>query len=94
MFMRAVSLKKDHTEAYNMLGFSLRKSGEYEDAIKNYKKALEINPDFPEAHEYIGEAYLSIGNRDLAWKHYTELRRLESEEAEELLEKIKEFDNK
>ena len=94
MFRIAVSKKKDHTEAYNMLGFSLRKSGRYEEAIKNYKKALKINPDFPEAHEYIGEAYLSKGNRDLAWMHYTELKRLESEEADELLEKINEFDIK
>ena len=91
-FRRAISYKRDFAEAYNMLGYSLRKDGKYKAAIKQYEKALTINPDFAEAHEYIGEAYLGIGDRDSAWKHYTILVGLGSEEAGELLEKIEEHD--
>ena len=91
-FKRAISYKSNFAEAYNMLGFSLRKQGKYDAAIKQYEKALKINPNFAEAHEYIGEAYLGIGDRDSAWKHYTTLVGLGSEEAGELLEKIKEYD--
>jgi tetratricopeptide (TPR) repeat protein len=91
-FRRAISYKSDFAEAYNMLGFSLRKDGKHKAAIKQYQKALKINPNFEEAHEYIGEAYLGIGDRDSAWKHYGVLKDLGSEEAEELLERIQEYD--
>ena len=92
MFRKAVSLKKDFVEAYNMLGFSLRKQGNYDEAIKNYKKALSLNPEFAEAHEYIGEAYLGTGDRGSAWEHYAALQKLGSKEAEELGRKIEEYD--
>ncbi len=75
-----------------MLGFSLRKIGKYEQSLKYYKKAIEIKPDFAEAHEYIGESYLGIGDRESAWKHYTILVDLESEQADVLLEKIEVYD--
>ena len=92
MFRRATKIKTDYAEAYNMLGFSLRKSGKYEDAIKSYKKALELNPEFAEAHEYLGEAYLAIDEKAMALEHHAILIGLGSEEADELLEKIEEYD--
>ncbi len=92
LFRRAIANKRDFHEAYNMLGFSLRKIGKYEQSLKYYKKAIEIKPDFAEAHEYIGESYLGIGDRESAWKHYTILVDLESEQADVLLEKIEVYD--
>jgi tetratricopeptide (TPR) repeat protein len=94
MFRRSVSNNKNFSEAYNMLGFSLRKMGKYESAIKYYKKALEINPDFAEAHEYIGEAYLGLGDRDTSHEHYMILKKMGSKQAEVLMEKINEYDKK
>ena len=36
MFRKSVQIKGDFAEAYNMLGFSLRKQGKYSKAIKSY----------------------------------------------------------
>jgi Tfp pilus assembly protein PilF len=92
MFRKAIQLRGDFAEAHSMLGFSLRKQGKYGKANKSYKRALKIDPELAEAHEYIGEAYLGLGDRDAAWEHYTILVELGSDEAEELLEKIEEYD--
>ncbi len=95
IFLRkSVGLNPFVPEAYNMLGFSLRKSGKFEEAVKEYKRAIAMRPKFAEAHEYLGEAYLQMGKRDLAWKEYLTLEKLKSGEAKELLEKIEEYDMK
>ncbi len=53
-------IKKDakNADAYNLLGFSYRKSGNLPDAFKAYEKALVLDPKHLGAHEYLGEAYL------------------------------------
>jgi tetratricopeptide (TPR) repeat protein len=50
----------------NYTGYSHRKSGRLETAVGFYKKALEINPDFVLAREYLGEGYVVAGRVDLA----------------------------
>jgi Flp pilus assembly protein TadD len=91
LFRRAVRTRRDFPEAYNMLGFSLRKRGRYKSAIRSYEKALRLRPDFPEAHEYIAEAYLGLGDLDKAEYHYEILEGLDGELAAELYEKIEDF---
>ncbi len=43
-FLKGINKKKVYAEAYNGIGIVLRQSGEYEKAIKNYDKALKLNP--------------------------------------------------
>jgi tetratricopeptide (TPR) repeat protein len=93
-FRRAVSLNRDYAEAYNMLGFSLRKLGRVKEALANYEKALKLKPDFPEAREYYGEAHLQNGNLAGALEQYRILEQSGSAEAQELLEKIEEYKNR
>lgn len=50
----------------NMLGFSHRKLGAFDTGLAYYKKALEIDPTFNLAREYLGEGYVAIGRVDLA----------------------------
>ena len=50
----------------NYLGYSYRKSGDLTTAIRYYKAALTINPDFVLAREYLGEGYVKAGRLDLA----------------------------
>lgn len=64
-----------NADAFNYLGYSFRKSGDYDSAFISYKKALKINPDHKGAHEYIGEAYLETGDLAQAEAH---LKRLDS----------------
>jgi tetratricopeptide (TPR) repeat protein len=49
-----------------MIGYSTRKQGHFEDGIAYYQQALAIDPVNLDTHEYLGEAYASIGRADLA----------------------------
>ena len=92
-FQQAIALKADYAEAYNMLGFSTRKTGKVKDAFAYYEKALKLKPNFPEAREYYGEAYLQEGNLAKAVQQYIILQKAGTKNAAELLEKIDDFVN-
>lgn len=71
-FRKATELDPEYPEAWNMLGFSYRKTGQLGNAFKAYRTALRLRPDYPEAREYLAEAHLLIGNvararEELAW---------------------------
>jgi len=92
-FQKAISLKSDYAEAYNMLGFSTRKMGDVDKAFGYYETALKLKPNFPEAREYYGEAYLQQGNLAKAVQQYIILEKAGNKNAKELLEKIDDFVN-
>jgi len=92
-FNKALSLKPDYAEAYNMLGYCTRKLGNTSQAYAYYDKALQLKPNFPEAREYYGEAYLQDGNLVGAIKQYIVLEKAHDKNAVELLNKIGEFVN-
>ncbi len=52
-------------EVLNLLAYAQRNVGEIDESIKNYQLALSIKPKFPEAREYLGEAYLYAALREL-----------------------------
>ncbi len=62
-------------DAFNELGHAYRRSGDMDNAFRNYEIALKIDPRHRGAHEYLGEAYLQIG--DLA-RAERELKALDS----------------
>src|SRR4029453_7299606 len=47
----------NNPEAYNLMGFATRKSGNPTGSLQYYQKALSLDPKHLGAHEYIGEAY-------------------------------------
>jgi Flp pilus assembly protein TadD len=51
-----------HADVYSLLGFSLRKTGDYPTALTFYKKALEFDADHKGAREYLGELYVETGD--------------------------------
>lgn len=55
-----------HADVYNLLGFSLRKTRDYDNALSNYRKALALDPNHKGAHEYLGELYVETGQMDQA----------------------------
>ena len=78
----------DQAETLNNLGFCYKALKRYQKAIGYYKDAIRLQPDLAEAHEYLGEAYLEMGKPKLAMQEYETLRKLGSDEADELKEKI------
>lgn len=65
LFKKALKEEPNNADVLNMLAYSQRKTGKVERAIENYKKALSIRPQFPEAREYLGEAYLQAALEQL-----------------------------
>ncbi len=55
-----------HADVYNLLGFSLRKSGDMKQAATFYAKALDFDPVHKGALEYQGEMYVELGQIDKA----------------------------
>ena len=49
-----------------MIGYSKRKLGDYEAGVALYQRALAIEPNNPNTHEYLGEAYAENGKAELA----------------------------
>ena len=59
---RAVALDSTYHEAWNLVGYSARKLGDYDHAFAAYDKCLSIDPDYAPAREYLGEAWLERGD--------------------------------
>ena len=53
-----------NAEVLNMLAYTQRKTGDLDEAIGNYHRALALKPKFPQAREYLGEAYLQAALRE------------------------------
>ena len=68
-------VKRDasNADAYNWLAYATRKNGDPTAAIPIYQKALALDPKHRGAHEYIGEAYLILGNLAKAREHLARL---------------------
>ena len=62
-----------NADAYNWLAYAVRKDGDPAGAIPIYQKALALDPKHRGAHEYIGEAYLMLGDVGSARQHLARL---------------------
>src|SRR5207237_7970789 len=65
-----------HADVYNLMGFSLRKRGDYQQAYTFYRKALDFNPEHKGALEYLGELYVETGQVDKARENLDLLKKL------------------
>lgn len=67
---RALALQANHFGALNLLANTQMISGEKEAALKNYEKALTIQPDAHEVLDDYGRALSMLGRREEAIEHY------------------------
>jgi len=89
--LRGLAEDNQQADVYNLLGYTLRMTGDYETSLTYYTKALELQPDHKAAHEYLGELYLQTGNPDKANEQLASLKKLcpaGCEELEDLQEAI------
>ena len=75
-FEDVVARDDRNANAYNWLAYSIRQNGDAARSIPIYQKALAIDPKHKGAHEYIGEAFLALGNLPKAKEHLTVLDKL------------------
>ena len=74
----AVASNPGNANYHNLYAYSIRKGANPDMALvfKHYNEALRIDPNHRGAHEYIGEAYLMVGNVVKAKEHLGQLDRL------------------
>lgn len=73
---RHIRLHYRDADAQNWLAYANRKAGRLDKAFEHYKLALAFDPRHLGAHEYIGEAYLQIGQVAEARKYLERLAAL------------------
>ncbi len=93
-FQQAALRDPDSADLHNYLGYSYRNLKQMDLAFKYYKRSIELNPRHRGAHEYIGEAYLMVGDVASAERHLAALRNiclLPCEELTDLEKAVKEY---
>ena len=70
---KVVAAVPRNADAYNYLGYSHRKLGNWDRSFSAYQKALAINPKHRGALEYLGELYLRTGRLELAERQLDKL---------------------
>ena len=68
----------NNADYHNLLAYSIRKgpNPDMSAVFKHYNEALRIDPKHKGAHEYLGEAYLMIGNVAKAKEHLAQLDKI------------------
>jgi tetratricopeptide (TPR) repeat protein len=88
-FMQAVKLDANMHEAWNYVGYTNRKLGNYDIALQAYERALTLHPGYPEALEYRGEAFLGLNRVTDAQQAYLDLFAANRALADKLLTAMK-----
>jgi tetratricopeptide (TPR) repeat protein len=90
-FKSAASNSPQMYQAYNGMGFSYRKTGDYAKALEMYDRALQLKPGFPDAIEYRGEAYLGLNRVEDAKQAYLEILAADRKQADTLMAAMRQW---
>ena len=55
---------------YNAYGYLLLNQERYDEAIRKFKKQIELAPNNANAHDSLGDAYLAVGRKEDAIKEF------------------------
>jgi Flp pilus assembly protein TadD len=96
---QAVESNPANADYHNLYAYSMRKAGGADMGVvfKHYNEALRLDAKHRGAHEYIGEAYLLVGNVGKAKEHLKVLDglcRFGCAEYSDLRKAISEFESK
>jgi tetratricopeptide (TPR) repeat protein len=86
---RAHNLKPQWLNIMDELGYSYLQLKRLDDAATILRQAISANRDAELAHYYLGQVYVSRGNRNGANNEYRELQRLNSQYTEKLMDMIR-----
>jgi Tfp pilus assembly protein PilF len=95
----AVARDSSNADYHNLYAYSIRKGANPDMSLvfKEYNQALSIDPKHKGAHEYLGEAYLMVGNVGKAKEHLAQLDKIcffPCREFSELKTAISDFETK
>ncbi|HYD97888.1 MAG TPA: tetratricopeptide repeat protein [Alphaproteobacteria bacterium] len=89
----AARLAPKNADVFNWLGYTHRKTGQYDAALGYYTQALTLDPRHKGAHEYLGELYLETRQLPKAEALLANLATIctDCEEYQELAEAVAKF---
>lgn len=87
-FRTAAAADPNMKEAWNLVGYTSRRLGDYEESLSAYDAALKLNPDYPEAIEYRAELFLLTGRLMQAKEAYATLQKSSQSYATVLLQSM------
>jgi len=75
---KALADSPNNADYHNLLAYTTRKgpNPDMDFVFKQYQEALRIDPKHKGAHEYIGEAYLQVGDLAKAKEHLAALNKI------------------
>ena len=73
LLQQVVAKNPKDADAYVLMGYATRKSGDANGSLQFYQYALSLDPKHIGAHEYIGEAYLMLDRPAEAEQHLARL---------------------
>ena len=73
LLQQVVAKNPKDADAYTLMGYATRKSGDANGSLQYYNAALGIDPKHIGAHEYVGEAYLQLDKLPEAEQHLARL---------------------
>ncbi|HEY7362619.1 MAG TPA: tetratricopeptide repeat protein [Methylomirabilota bacterium] len=78
VLQKAITRDPRNADYHNLFAYAVRKgpNPDMDLVFKHYQEALRLDPKHRGAHEYIGEAYLMVGNLGKAKEHLAALNRL------------------
>jgi tetratricopeptide (TPR) repeat protein len=74
--LNKIASSTQHPDVYSLMGFALRKSGDYKQARTYYNKALDFDPNHRGALEYQGELFVETGELEKAKQNLAKLEKL------------------
>jgi tetratricopeptide (TPR) repeat protein len=89
---KAAASDPSSADVQNWLGYAERHRGNMDAAFGHYEAALKLDPKHRGAHEYVGEAYLMVGDVGHAREHLAALQRLCGPKCEEYRDLQKEIE--
>lgn len=90
-FRTAAAADPGMKEAWNLVGYTSRRLGDYEASLKAYDAALALQPDYPEAIEYRAELFLLTGRLDDAKAAHGQLAKSSPSYANTLLQSMRDL---
>jgi tetratricopeptide (TPR) repeat protein len=70
LWTRTLACTSDNYKVHNLLGSALALRGRTDEAVVQFQAALEIKPNYPDAHYSLGVAAADRGRIDEAMAHY------------------------
>jgi Flp pilus assembly protein TadD len=80
-FQNSLALKGRSAPAHYNLGTALSVAGRLDQAVEQYRQAIQIDPKYANAHNNLGGVLLAQGKRDEALREYREVVRLQPQSA-------------